>query len=76
MNPSIISLLKEMNPGDRDPSQGGVVRLVLLRHKYCKMNPSIISLHQEMNPGDGEPSQEGVVRLMLRQHKYCNVTHQ
>jgi hypothetical protein len=53
MNPSIISLLKEMNPGDGDPSQVGVVRLVLRRHKYCNMNPSIISLLQEINPGEG-----------------------
>jgi hypothetical protein len=39
-----------MNPGEGDPSQVGVVRLVLRRHKYCNTNPSIISLLQEMNP--------------------------
>jgi hypothetical protein len=46
---------EEMDPGEGDLSQVGVVRLVLRRHKYCNMNPSIISLFQEMNPGDGDP---------------------
>jgi hypothetical protein len=30
-----------MNPGEGDPSQVGIVRLVLRRHKYCNMNPCI-----------------------------------
>jgi hypothetical protein len=28
---------EEVNPGEGDPSQVGVVRLVLRRHKYCNM---------------------------------------
>jgi hypothetical protein len=56
MNPSIISLLQEMNTGEGDPSQVGVVRLVLRGHKYCNRNPLIISLLQEINPGERDPS--------------------